>query len=146
MPIIIQAMAGSSKLAGVKKTYIILMIIGGVALVSSLFVSFSLCPIYNITGIPCPSCGMTRAFASLIAGNFGIAFWEHPLFWSVPLIPLLMLEKLPKKLNGALLITLIGLFAAVWIVRMVLFFPDVSPMVYNENSLFEFLRGLLRSN
>ena len=27
------------------------------------------CPIYGITGIPCPTCGMTRAIISLLHGD-----------------------------------------------------------------------------
>ncbi len=31
------------------------------------------------TGIPCPSCGMTRAFLSLLRLDFSISFYYHPL-------------------------------------------------------------------
>ena len=31
------------------------------------------------TGIPCPSCGMTRAFSSLLKFNFRESFYYHPL-------------------------------------------------------------------
>ncbi|MGL5702740.1 MAG: DUF2752 domain-containing protein [Cetobacterium sp.] len=37
----------------------------------------------NIFGIPCPTCGITRAFISLINFNFKEAFRFHPLFWII---------------------------------------------------------------
>jgi hypothetical protein len=36
-----------------------------------------LCPIRAFTGIPCPGCGMTRSFLSLVQGNLGEAFSYH---------------------------------------------------------------------
>jgi hypothetical protein len=39
----------------------------------------SLCPFLNITGIPCPLCGLTRSFSSLLRGDVVEAFWYHPV-------------------------------------------------------------------
>lgn len=38
------------------------------------------CPFLWFTGIPCPGCGMTRAFLALVQGDFLAAFGYHPLF------------------------------------------------------------------
>lgn len=46
------------------------------------------CPIYEITGIPCPCCGVTRAWLAFLRGEIALAFRYHALF---PVIPLLIL-------------------------------------------------------
>ncbi|HOG51512.1 MAG TPA: DUF2752 domain-containing protein [Lentisphaeria bacterium] len=43
----------------------------------------SFCPFLNLTSLPCPSCGMTRALAALLHGDFAAAMQWHafaPLF------------------------------------------------------------------
>jgi len=45
--------------------------------------SISLCLLYHLTGRKCPGCGMTRAFANLLRGN-----WERALDFN-PLSPLM---------------------------------------------------------
>jgi hypothetical protein len=35
------------------------------------------CPLRSLTGIPCPTCGMTRAFVSLAQGDFPQAVVHH---------------------------------------------------------------------
>jgi len=38
-----------------------------------------LCPLHALTGIPCPTCGSTRAASSLLHGNFILALSWNPL-------------------------------------------------------------------
>ena len=45
--------------------------------------SVSLCVFYHLTGRKCPGCGMTRAFANLLRGN-----WERALDYN-PFAPLM---------------------------------------------------------
>lgn len=40
---------------------------------------FVLCPFRAVTGLPCPGCGMTRAFCSIGHGDFAGAFGFNPL-------------------------------------------------------------------
>lgn len=113
-----------------------LAFIGGAALLLSVLLNRSLCPIYNIIGLPCPSCGMTRAYSALLSGHVATAFRMHPLFWVVPLlIGLPLLQKKNLKLGNGVGIALIVLFLALWIVRMVLYFPHTEPMVWNDGAL-----------
>lgn len=44
------------------------------------------CPFYALSGFPCPTCGMTRAWLSVLSFDFEAAFAYHPLFWTVPLL------------------------------------------------------------
>lgn len=46
----------------------------------------SLCPFYNLTGLPCPGCGLTRAFVCLGHGHWRDAWHWHPLGWLIFLI------------------------------------------------------------
>lgn len=58
------------------------------------------CPLYRFTGLPCPLCGMTRAWLAALRLDFSAAFFFHPLF---PLAPPALLyaahrEVLPRRL------------------------------------------------
>ncbi len=94
------------------------------------------CPIKFVTGVSCPGCGMSRACLWLLAGDIGNAFYFHPLFWAVPLFPVLYIlretGKMPKKVYEICIIIICILFLLVWIIRMfsgsdvVVFAPDQS--------------------
>jgi len=123
----------------VVKIYIALAIIGGAAMVLSLFVGISPCVIYHITGLPCPACGLTRAFIAFVRLDMGQAFFYHPLFWVVPFVPLLALRLVSDRWRNILAFAILGLFVAVWVVRLAMFFPYTPPLDYNESSLFAWL-------
>ena len=38
-----------------------------------------LCPLKRFTGIPCPTCGMTRAFCNAVQGHWHSSLLWHPL-------------------------------------------------------------------
>ncbi len=40
-------------------------------------VGFLVCPIQHLTGIPCPTCGMTRSFMAISQGNLVAALAEN---------------------------------------------------------------------
>ena len=50
-----------------------------------------MCPFKLLTGVPCPGCGMTRAYLHLFEGDIQGAFYFHPLFWLIPLLVLLVI-------------------------------------------------------
>ncbi|MBR0576835.1 DUF2752 domain-containing protein [Proteiniclasticum sp. BAD-10] len=108
----------------------ILILLGGFSLLFVYYVQGSLCIFYQLFGIPCPSCGMTRAFLHFLQGDLQEAFRFHPLF---PLVPLLLLSYLK---NWQKLLVGIGiLFIALWVLRLALYFPHTEPMNYNHQSL-----------
>ena len=101
----------------------------------SLLFGVSLCITYYLVGLPCPACGLTRAFMSLARLEFRQAFAYNPLFFAVPFAPLLAHDRIPDKLRNNISFVLVGVLVVVWIVRMVLFFPHTPPLTFNENSL-----------
>jgi hypothetical protein len=55
------------------------LVVAGVALV---ILSFgSTCPLLLVFGIPCPTCGITRATRLALHGDFAGATHMHPLVW-----------------------------------------------------------------
>jgi hypothetical protein len=40
---------------------------------------FPPCTLHRVTGVPCPGCGMTTAFAAAVRFQFVAAFWANPL-------------------------------------------------------------------
>lgn len=81
------------------------------------------CPTWHFFQIPCPSCGMTRAWLRILQLDLPGAFRMHIMFWSVPLLVLYYLfdgKLLPGKHTDRVILALIGLgFAANWILRLI---------------------------
>lgn len=86
------------------------------------------CPIKRITGIPCPGCGMSRAWRSVLTFHFKDAFLFHPL-WSVPLIVLFLVlkdHKDPLVSHPKFMNFLIVLFLFTYIIRIIMHDPIVT--------------------
>lgn len=63
---------------------------------------FSVCPFANLTGHPCPGCGLTRAAFALVRLDFDRALALHPLSpLLVPLVCALGLEAAGRYALGA---------------------------------------------
>lgn len=83
------------------------------------------CVFRLMTGIPCPGCGMTRAWLAALRLDFAAAFAYHPLFWAVPIAFVLafvreeMASGKVKRGIDIVVVTLCVLVIAVWIVRLV---------------------------
>lgn len=89
------------------------------------------CLLHAATGIPCPTCGMTRATWHLLHGEIGRAFLLNPLMTAALLgaglyvcyaavvvigrLPRLRLEALTKTEANLVRIAAIGLLAANWL-------------------------------
>jgi len=109
------------------------------------------CVIHSITGFPCPGCGLTRGLLASLHGDFAAAWHWHPLFWLAPLIllaVLLLLAFRPALLHsrcaGRIWMALAILFILVYIVRMILYYPETEPMTYNWHSVFGRIWTLIR--
>ncbi len=114
------------------------LIIGGFLILGN----DKLCLFHNITGFPCPGCGMTRAFLRFLSGNMKGALYYHPLFWSIPFLfsavflskYSLFLQKL--KQNDLFWIIIAAIFLLVYLIRLYYMFPEHEPMDFNENAVF----------
>lgn len=60
-----------------RRLLIMLSIATGAGLI--LLSKIPVCPMANLSGHPCPGCGLTRATLDCLRGHFGEAFHMHPL-------------------------------------------------------------------
>ena len=112
------------------KKYLI-MIICGLILLAGIFK----CPVYETIGIPCPTCGITRAYKLFLTGHIKDAFMMHPLFL-LPAVFLFRPFRSKRILAGVIIV-----FIAVYIIRFRQLFPAAEPFNFNYNStLGEFLK------
>ena len=42
------------------------------------------CPLFRLTGLTCPGCGLTRAYIHAFHGDFATAFRYNPFFFTLP--------------------------------------------------------------
>lgn len=84
------------------------------------------CIFLNFLHIPCPGCGMTRAWLSTLSLDFTAAFGHHFMFWSAPLLYLYflfdgMLFK-NSKINKAVFSLIILGFVVNWFYHIYFYF------------------------
>ena len=123
----------------IKTNWIILMAII-IYLATATLIFGETCVIKLVIGIPCPSCGFTRAWEHFFILDFKGAFEYHPLFWMFPLIFIIILYKDDFKLMNKLykskiawtifFVSIIGCY----ILRWIFVYPN-EPMDLNRNSL-----------
>jgi hypothetical protein len=120
-------------------------IIAGVILSSTIFLLILVnlfefryrCIFKMTTGIPCPTCGMTRAYLSLLRLDLQSAFYYHPLFWVVPPAAGLFLIKKGRfarpKFRIIAVILILAVFVLVYLLRLFVFSES---LIYYKNILF----------
>lgn len=90
-----------------KKTNIIIILSLTIVILLSLIEGYH-CPIKSISGLSCPTCGITRAIISAIKFDFSKAFHYH-MFW--PIVPIgfityILYELKILKINKKLLLVI----------------------------------------
>ena len=86
---------------------------------------------------------MTRAYISLFRGNILQALYYHPLFFVPFVIIMVMQEKIKvnKKLFNRLVISIIAIIFVVYVIRLILLFPEKEPIAFfSEAVLPKFYR------
>lgn len=100
------------------------------------------CLFRRITGLPCATCGMSRAWICALHLKFAQAFFWHPLFWAVPLLALLLIfGDVRRRWARRVLIGSAILFIVVYLIRMALLFPASPPMTAEPDGLIPRLFG-----
>lgn len=112
-----------------------------------------ICPLRILVGIPCPTCGTTRAVGLLIKGKITEAAMINPI-WIFLLIIIVMVffyryvemaspkrKKLLQLIKITVFITII-VAIAFYIYRMIFWYPNKEPMVYDKNNLLNLVKIL----
>lgn len=103
------------------------------------------CQIKLLFGIPCPTCGMTRAWRLFFRGEIRAALYMHPLFLLPPAaLAAVALQKSrrAKRIIAAVSVTLL---LSVWIIRMAVIFPSRAPMDLNSGApLIQLIERILK--
>ncbi len=89
----------------------------------------SICIIKAICHIPCPSCGVSRAYVSLFKGDIKASFYYHPLFWLYPVLGFICIFRNLKYINPIFkskifCISVLLLLLGVYIYRLIYVFPN----------------------
>src|SRR6185436_1093712 len=108
------------------------------------------CPTALLFGLPCPGCGITRAFGHATHGHFREAFEYHAIWplllayftflWIVKVVESVRGEplKLPVyKIGGTALLTLLGF----WAIRLIYFFSHGGlAIMAHDNAIARLIR------
>ena len=104
-----------------------------------------MCPVVLITGYPCPGCGLTRGFLSMVTFHFreAVKYNACIFLWAAAGIWIIVRRYFLKKKAFTLVILLAvsGITMIYYIWRMIFCFPSEDPMVYRTENLI----GLIRS-
>jgi len=98
------------------------------------------CFFKNLTGYPCPSCGVTRSVAQLFQGNFVEAIYMNPL----GLIVFMIITIVPFWIVADLLLKKASFWffykkAQVWFMQKKVFIPFVVLIILNW--IWNFVKG-----
>ena len=82
------------------------------------------CLMKAVFHVPCPVCGMTRAYLSVLKLDFKSAMYYNPAFWVFPIICLFGIlaaaDKKRTKIWLTAFLAAIALLLIIWIVRLCL--------------------------
>lgn len=81
------------------------------------------CVYQALFSIPCPGCGMTRAWRAALCGEIATAFAFHPMFWSAPVLLVYFWRdgRLFRRdgVDRVILIAIAVGFLVTWIIKLV---------------------------
>lgn len=119
-------------------------IIGLLAIILSYWIVYSLilsstCVFKNISGLPCPGCGLTRSGLALLSGNLQKSLYYHSLLIPILILIVLALTGWIKKIKPIYLWLMVVIIFLYYAFRMWLFFPHTPPLDYQENNLIKWV-------
>lgn len=78
------------------------------------------CVFRRLTGVICPSCGMSRAWLAVLRLELREAFSYHPMFWVVPIFAALFLfrERVATRAGKAVLFGLLIAYLVCYLLRL----------------------------
>lgn len=137
------------------KTALPVLLIIGIYIIAANIVLGRICPLRIFAGIPCPGCGITRAFLLVLQGRFYEATRIHPFWIPVTILVLAFLavrylvQEIRRKKRIMYIIKMFALITAIlcvvyYIYRMIIWFPDREPMTYDADNIIYMFLQLLR--
>lgn len=125
------------------KKQILIIIISLFILILLSLLGLYRCPFKYIFGIPCPLCGMTRAFISLLKLDISKAFYYHA-FWPVIVVLFILYFiflfkniKINKKM--VFVLDVIGILNLVYYFYRLFFLPGVLHIDFENSILYKIL-------
>lgn len=121
----------------------------GTACIINKLIFNKICPFAIFTGLPCPGCGITRAFIYFIKLQWRQAFSMNPcIFIWIPVLIILFINRYllysvisPQIINRILVIC--GIISVIiYIIRMFTLYPDIEPMAYYHQNILHILISL----
>lgn len=118
---------------------------GWAAVVSAVYyvivhlMNMTFCPLLQITGLPCAGCGLTRAFLFMARGELARALYIQPMAFLILLF--LLYCGYFRYIKGSrirgfqpLFILLVIAVLFFYVIRMLMYFPDRVPYVYQADN------------
>ena len=113
------------------------------------------CWIRSVFGIPCPGCGSTRAVFELFQGNLKKALEFHPLIFLTLALMLAYISTLVFNINifdktkykyiNVFMWCIFAVYIIVYVIRMILFYPNTEPMTYLDTSMLGRIIGFVKN-
>jgi len=107
------------------------------------------CPIKFLTGISCPSCGISRSYMSLLRGDIGKAFYYHAFFpVIIPGVLYLMYGKRPyfgsKRKEKVILGVFLISYIVYYLVRILIFHTSFLSLDIKSGIMLQFITEVLK--
>jgi hypothetical protein len=107
------------------------------------------CFFNSITGIPCPGCGITRSIWALLRLDFAASWQDYPMLLpcGIGLIGYFLswINGVGSSKGRNCFLVVLGIaIVAVYVLRMLLYFPYTPPMVYNQRAMLPRLLQLAK--
>jgi len=109
---------------------------------------YTSCFLVELTGFPCPACGLTRAGFSVLRGDISTAWHLHPFIYPIICLAGAAIIKRYFLKQGLCslkkwLIVILALMVVFYVYRMICYFPGDPPISYYGNNLLRKIFSLV---